>query len=132
MPIRSPSAVPDALRVSGLHEQPRLTARSLAPCPPWQSAVPRAVWSAVRALVRHPLIAVTLVVAAILLAGSVGEARAAARIETQVAATRAGNAVLRGERARISGAIARARAPAAIIARAERLGYVPATPTPAP
>jgi cell division protein FtsB len=107
---------------------PRLATRVPIKSPiSWQEAILQWLLMFLAGLIRRPLLVVTIVAAIALLGASIGEVQAAGRLQAQVTQARAQNAALRAEIRSIDAQAARDSAPAAIIARARRLGYVPAT-----
>jgi hypothetical protein len=95
-------------------------------------AVPGALWRVALGLLRRPLLALTLAIAAILLFSAASEAVAAQRLEAQVAQAQQANASLQVQLTQIAAATHARTTPAALTAAAERLGWTFPIPTPAP
>ncbi|MBA2676878.1 MAG: hypothetical protein H0U76_00545 [Ktedonobacteraceae bacterium] len=93
-------------------------------------ALRRMLWRGVLALVRRPLLALTLGLVMVLLVGTVSEALAARTLERHAAAQHWHNANLREQLTHTAQQIRLSQSPAAITAAALRLGM--ASPATAP
>ena len=91
--------------------------------PPW-------LWRLTVGFVHRPMLALTLGIAAILLFSTVSEAAAASRLTHQVQTAQQSNDQLQVQLTQTAAQVQQHTAPAAIVAAAERLGWVVPTPTP--
>ena len=88
------------------------------------------LWCLAVGFVRRPMLALTLGIAALLLFSTMSEASAATHLMTQVHAAQQTNDQLQVQLTQTAAQIQHHTAPPAIVAAAERLGWVMTTPQP--
>lgn len=100
------------------------TARRAPPARPSLYRCGRLVGNTLRYLLRHPLVALTIVVSCLLLIGTIGEAQTASQLDAQITQTRAQNDHISQQIAQTNTLIVQLNQDSAIIVAALKLGYV--------
>lgn len=125
--VRSTNVFPTTtihhVRPVTVHSVVKMPSHTHTPHAPW-------LWRIMVGFVRRPMLALTLGIVVILLFSTVSEAAAAARLTHQVQAAQQSNFQVQLQLTQTAAQIQLHTAPAAIVAAAERLGWVVVTPQP--